>query len=248
LARTLEICVDTVTAAQAAAAAGADRIELCENLAQGGVTPSAGKISRAKAVLSIPVFVLIRPRPGDFHYRTTEFDLLLADIAWARQLGADGIVAGDMGPQGTLDEARVAALVAAADPLPLTFHRAFDQLRDPYSAIDTLARAGVARILTAGGLGTALEGKDQIASYVALADGAIKILAGGGVRPHSLEPLLQIPGLEEFHSSARGYASSPLTSYARTFLGFGEERIRQELDWATTDPATVQALKEQLLA
>ncbi|MCB0635507.1 MAG: copper homeostasis protein CutC [Lewinella sp.] len=246
MTKTLEICVDSVTAALTAAAAGADRIELCENLAQGGVTPSAGKIRLAKAALSIPVFVLVRPRPGDFHYSPAEFDLLLLDIEQAKALGADGIVAGLTGPDGELDEDLTARLVAAANPLPLTFHRAFDHLRDPLAAIDTLARLQVVRILTAGGQGQAADQLDQLQRYLDQAAGRLEILAGGGVRPHNIGALTAIPGLREFHSAARMIQPSPVAHYAKAQLGFSEERIQQELKWATVDPEMIRAMKRAL--
>jgi copper homeostasis protein len=239
----LEICVDTVTAAVTAAGAGADRLELCVNLAQGGVTPSAAKIRLTKARVGIPVFVLVRPRPGDFHYSPEEFELLLADIAQAKALGADGIVSGLAGAAGELDAARTAQLVAAAHPLPLTFHRAFDLLRDPLDAIDTLARLGVARILTAGGQGPAANHIGQLQRYLARAGGRLKLLAGGGVRPGNLRQLLAIPGLREFHSAARVDRLSPLGAYAREELGFSEARIRAELDWQEASPEMVREMK-----
>lgn len=241
--RTLEICVDTVTSAVAAARAGADRIELCENLAQGGVTPSAGKIRRAVALAGVPVFVLVRPRPGDFLYSDEEFALLLADIRLAKELGAAGIVSGAVGPQGQPDPDRTRQMVEAAGSLPFTFHRAFDHLRDPRASIDVLAGLGVARILTAGGAGTAPEGRENLAHYVEWAGGRLQVMAGGGVRPPNVEALLSIPGLREIHSSARRPYGSPMRNYARQVLGLTEEQAVRELDWAGADPEVVRALK-----
>ena len=182
--RTLEICVESVTSALNAQTGGADRIELCDNLHQGGITPGAGKIVLAKKLLHIPVFVLIRPRKGDFLYSDIEFDTLLEDIALARQLGADGIVSGALLPDGNIDLARIRLMLEAAEGLPFTFHRAFDMCRDPLRAIDELAELGVQRILRLGrgihvrGIGGAQHAAARLAGIVlqhgvnhAIADG-----------------------------------------------------------------------------
>ena len=140
--------MESVAGALAAAAAGAHRIELCADLAAGGLTPSAGLIEAVRAAVSVPVFVMVRPRAGDFLYDESEFRVMQRDVQCAREAGADGVVAGTLLASGDVDRSRLAALVEAARPLPLTFHRAFDVCADPAAAIEVLAAAGVARLLT----------------------------------------------------------------------------------------------------
>jgi copper homeostasis protein len=143
----IEACVDSVPSALAAEAGGAGRVELCDNMIEGGTGPSAGTIEEAKARLRIPVFVMIRPRGGDFLYSDVEYDVMRRDIAHARALGVDGVVLGLRDRDGNVDVARTRALVDAARPLPVTFHRAFDVARDPDRALDALLGLGVERVL-----------------------------------------------------------------------------------------------------
>jgi len=242
--RILEIAVDSIQSAAHAEEGGADRIELCENLAQGGVTPSAGKISRAKKLLQIPVFVLIRPRKADFLYSGLEFELMLEDIRLARKLGADGIVSGILTSMGHVDVARTERLVEAAWPLPFTFHRAIDMCRDPLEAVDQLAGIGVRRILTSGQRPSAAGGRDLIDRLVRRSDGRLRIMAGGGLRPGNIDQLLQIPGLEEFHASARHEVKTKMEFFGRTTMG--AEPVEEEFRWDEVDPLMVRALRRKL--
>ena len=175
----LEICCDTVQSAITAQENGADRIELCENLAQGGVTPSAAKIKLAKQHLDIPVFVLIRPRKADFLYDDIDFDIMLEDIEQAKALGADGIVSGVLLPNGEMDINRMHQLVKAAAPLPFTCHRAFDMCLNPELAIEGLIRIGVTRILTSGQEPNAVLGKKNLSKFAAIANHRLSIMACG---------------------------------------------------------------------
>lgn len=203
MTRLLEIVCTSLRDAVDAQYGGAGRIELCARLSVGGLTPSIPLLLKVKATIRIPVFVLIRPRGGDFCYSNAEFTRLLHQIADAKAHGADGIVCGALLPDDHLDVARTAQLVAAAHPLPFTFHRAFDRCQDPLTAIDRLAELGVQRILTSGQCTTAPEGIENLKAFAKYAAGRLTILVGGGVRPENLPELIQAEGLWEFHSSAR---------------------------------------------
>jgi len=181
----LEACVDSVESALSAQAGGADRVELCDNLLEGGTTPSAGLIALCCARLRIPVHVLIRPRGGDFVYSDLDLDVMRRDIAVARQHGAQGVVFGILLPNGAIDVPRTRSLIAAARPLRVTFHRAFDFTADPDQALDDLITLGVDRLLTSGQAATALEGIGMLARLVRRAAGRIAIAAGGGKDPRS---------------------------------------------------------------
>jgi len=243
---TLEICCDSVASAIAAARGGASRIELCENLAQGGVTPSAAKIRLAKEKLGIPVFVLIRPRKADFLYTGLEFEVMLEDIRQAKALGADGIVSGALNADGTIDEARTRLMVEAAHPLPFTCHRAFDMCRDPLQAIDLLAALGAKRILTSGQQPTALAGKANIRNFVQYAGPRIGIMACGELLPDNIGELLDIKGLTEFHSAARTEIRSRM-EYAGT-VNMGDEAVQDEFRWHEVDGGLVKGMWEVLCA
>ena len=158
----VEICVGDVASAIAAEAGGADRIELCDNLAVGGTTPSAGTIAESCRRLSIPVHVLIRPRGGDFIYSEPEIAVMRHDIETAKALGAAGVVLGVLTADGAIDRDQTAALIALARPLSVTFHKAFDQTAEPLEALETLIDLGVERVLTSGGRPTALEGIETL--------------------------------------------------------------------------------------
>lgn len=201
---TLEICCDSLTSALAAQAGGADRIELCSALSLDGLTPSAGLLAEVNKHLTIPVFVMIRPRGGDFCYTEDELLVMLADIRLAKELGADGIVSGPLAADGRVDVRRTRQLLAAASPLPFTFHKAFDRTPDLLEALSTLKDLGVDRILTSGGAETALAGKALLGQLQDRAGDRLRIMAGGGVRSGNMAELTAMGNLLEFHSSARG--------------------------------------------
>ncbi|MFN7119562.1 MAG: copper homeostasis protein CutC [Saprospiraceae bacterium] len=242
--RTLEICVDSIASALKAQEGGADRIELCENLAQGGVTPSAGKIAQAKRLLHIPVMVLIRPRKGDFLYSDLEFELMLDDISRAKELGADGIVSGVLHKDGSIDTVRTSWLVEAARPLPFTFHRAFDMCKDPWEAIPQLIHLHVARILTSGLRPTALEGIEHLKTFAELAGNKISILACSEVTPETVDPLLAINGLHEFHAALRRPVYSEMEF--RGLATMGDESLDEEFTWDEADLTLIKGLRAKL--
>ena len=195
----VEACLDSVPSALAAEAGGAGRIELCDNLVEGGTTPSAGTIALCKERLSIPVFVMIRPRGGEFLYSDVELEVMRRDIAHARSLGADGVVLGLLTPDGRVDVERTRALVQAARPLPVTFHRAIDVCRDPAEALEALIALGVERVLTSGQAPTAPEGAEVIARLVCRAAGRIGILPGCGIDETNAREVVARTGVEEVH-------------------------------------------------
>jgi copper homeostasis protein len=177
----VEVCVDSVEGAVAAQDGGADRVELCSDLLEGGLTPSHGTVRVARERLRIGLMVMVRPRGGDFCYSDAEFAVMREDVADAKAAGADGVVFGLLEPDGTVDRRRTAELVALARPLTVTFHRAFDMTRDPFEALDALVALGVDRVLTSGQEPSALEGIELIARLVDRAGGRMVVMPGGGI-------------------------------------------------------------------
>ncbi|KAI8465368.1 MAG: copper homeostasis protein CutC [Monoraphidium minutum] len=198
---TVEICVDSVQGCVAAAAAGAQRVELCASLVEGGVTPSHGTIKLARRALcgGTKLIVLVRPRGGDFCYSQSELEVMLEDVRACAALGADGVVSGCLTAKGDVDEPGTRLLLAEARRLGLdfTFHRAFDLSRDLSDALEQLAALGVPRVLTSGGRATALEGAEAIAGLVRQSEGRVSVLAGGGVRAANVGELLRRSGVAE---------------------------------------------------
>ena len=177
----LEVCVDSVESAVAAERGGADRVELCDNLLEGGTTPSGGAVETARALLGLKVHVMIRPRGGDFCYSPIEFDVMRRDVELAKRLGADGVVIGLLTEDATVDLERTRTLVELARPMSVTFHRAFDMARDPYQALEDLVSLGVDRVLTSGQEASVVEGLDLLAELVRRAGDRIVVMPGGGL-------------------------------------------------------------------
>ena len=196
---TFEICVDSAEAAIAAQEGGADRVELCSDLLEGGLTPSHGTLETARARLSIAIMAMVRPRGGDFCYSGVEFDVMRRDVLAAKALGADGIVLGLLLPDGTVDAERTAELVGLARPLPVTFHRAFDMTRDPFEALDALIALGVDRVLTSGQEPSVLEGLDVITALVKRAASRIAVMPGGGITARNVARIVAASGVAEVH-------------------------------------------------
>ncbi len=216
----LEICVDSVESALAAQAGGADRVELCSALFEGGLTPSAGLLQAVRDRLKIGVAAMIRPRGGDFCYSADELAVMEHDLRVAKDLGADIIVLGLLNPDGTIDAASTARLVQLARPLPVTFHRAFDMTRDPWEALNTLLDLGVERLLTSGQEVTPVEGMDLIAELVARVGDRMIVMPGGGVTERNLPKILARTKAREIHSSAGGLRESRMNfRNPRVFMG-----------------------------
>src|SRR5688572_16796189 len=187
---TIEIVVFNIESALKAQEGGADRIELCENPGEGGTTPSYGTIEIVRQNLSIDVFVMIRPRGGDFYYSNYEFHAMKRDITQCQKLSVDGVVFGILTPDGRIDKKRCKELIDRARPLRVTCHRAFDMARDPFEALEDCVEAGFDRILTSGGKLQAIQGADIIAQLVEKSAGRISIMAGSGVNEKVVEELV----------------------------------------------------------
>ncbi len=196
----VEICAYSLDSCLTAQRAGAGRIELCGGLAEGGTTPSAGLIQLARQHLTIPLYIMIRPRGGDFLYSETEFAVMQADILLSKTLGADGVVLGILQADGTVDEAQTRQLVELAHPLPVTFHRAFDMSRDPIEALEAVIRTGTIRILTSGQQPTAETGLSTLRRLTKHAAGRIEIMAGSGVSAQNAQVLIEA-GVDALHLS-----------------------------------------------
>ena len=198
----LEVCLDSLDSAVAAARGGADRIELCSAMEVGGVTPSIGLVRAVQRAVRTPLHVLVRPRPGDFVYSDEELRLMLDDVSAAREAGADGIVTGALTSKGGVHLRATARLVRAAGPLGVTFHRAFDAARDRHGALEALIDLGVRRVLTSGGASNAFRGRLEIARLVAAAKGRIAMMAGGGVELRTVARLVAETGVAEVHTGS----------------------------------------------
>lgn len=241
---TLEVCIDSVESALAAQRGGAKRVELCSGLLEGGVTPGAGLISSVRQHVNIDVFVMIRPRGGDFLYTSLEFGVMKQEIEQARLLGADGVVLGLLDEDGRVDIDRTRELVALAAPLPVTFHRAIDMSPDLPAAVLDVISTGAARILTSGGAATAVAGSAEIARMVEAANGRVSIMAGGGLNAENIAALAQVTGAREFHSSARAAVPSRVR-FRKEGLSLGDVPDR-EYSLFQTQESKVRALLDSL--
>lgn len=233
---TLEIAANSLESALAAQAGGADRVELCENLGEGGATPSYGTLALARDRLRIPLYVLIRPRGGDFVYSPAEWEVMRRDVELCVHLGCDGVVVGALDARGGVDVDGCAALVQAAGPLGVTFHRAFDCVADPAAALEAVIGLGCERLLTSGRADSAPAGVSAIAALAAQANGRIALMAGAGVTPDTLQMLAQRAGVAEFHASAKAYLPG----------AGGPAPAGLEPGFWRTDAALVRRLRERL--
>lgn len=207
---TLEICAGDIESAIAARDGGAQRIELCSALGEGGITPSAGMAAEA-ALLGIKVHALIRPRGGDFLYSDAEVRTMVTDIKIFKQLGIDGVVIGCLTPNGNIDLNACSKLIDAAQDMSVTFHRAFDRCRNPQQALEEIISLGCNRLLTSGQAPTALLGKDTIRDLVKQANGRITIMPGCGVNATNAAEILSYTGASEIHASASTDIKSRMT-------------------------------------
>ncbi|HWV64572.1 copper homeostasis protein CutC [Chitinophaga sp.] len=205
---TLEICAGSVASCIAAEEGGANRIELCDNLLEGGTTPSYGTIALAREKVKIDLYPIIRPRGGDFLYSDLEFEVMKRDIELSKQLGCNGVVIGILTPDGRVDKKRCKILVDLAWPMGVTFHRAFDMTDNPFEALEDIISIGCERILTSGARNTALEGAVLLKELVERANDRIAIMAGSGVRAANIAQLITATGVTEYHTSAKAYEES----------------------------------------
>jgi copper homeostasis protein len=194
-----EICVDSVAGVRAAKVAGADRVELCAALLEGGITPSRGMMRQARGIDGIGLNVMIRPRGGDFLFDDDEMSTMLSDVEIAKAEGADGVVIGLLTSEGEVDVARTRELISLARPLSVTFHRAFDMTRDPFQAIETLIGLGIDRVLSSGQEATVLEGLPLLAELIDRAGDRIVVMPGGGITSRNVERIVSAIKPREIH-------------------------------------------------
>jgi copper homeostasis protein len=237
----IEIATSDFVTTRAAVEGGADRVELCANLAEGGVTPSLGTIKQCRTAFTVSLFPIIRPRGGDFLYTEEEYEIMLQDVILCKELGCDGVVIGMLNADGSIDVKRTASLVQAAYPLGVTFHRAFDRCRDPFEALEQLISIGCERILTSGQQPAAPDGVDLIAELNKVADHRIIIMPGSGVRRENIRELADKTGCLEFHSSLRGKEKSKMEFVHPAFASSQESYMNNAID-----PNEVKALKQAL--
>lgn len=204
----IEVCLESVADVLAAQQAGADRVELCADLVEGGITPSIGSIELATQRASIPVMAMIRPRGGDFLYSQLEFEVMLADVAAARRAGAAGVVFGVLTADGEVDRERTARLLDAARPMRVTFHRAFDMAREPMAALATLIELGVDRVLSSGREAAAPAGLPLLRRLVEAAGDRIVVMPGAGIDAANIAEVHRATGARELHFAAFAKAAS----------------------------------------
>lgn len=228
----LEIGTYSVEGAIAAQSGGANRVELCSSLPEGGTTPSAAAIELSRRKLSIDLNIMIRPRGGDFCYSTVEFETMEKDIEVAKSYGAHGVVLGILLPDGRVDVERTSMLVDLAVPMSVTFHRAFDMTFDPVSALEDIIRCGIDRILTSGQKDSAPEGIETIKKLVELAGDRIIIMPGSGINEHTVLDLAVATGAKEFHMSAKKRTDGKM-EYRKTGISMGGKGEDEFHQWIT---------------
>ncbi|MCA0013064.1 copper homeostasis protein CutC [Mesorhizobium sp. B292B1B] len=236
----IEICVEGIDGLLAAQAGGADRVELCASLVEGGITPSLGTVRAALDQAIVPFHVMVRPRGGDFLYSETEYRSMLADVAALRDLGVSGVVFGCLTAQGTIDERRMSELTEAAGGLNVTCHRAFDMTRDPAEALEALIRCKVGRVLTSGQRDTAMEGLSLLADLVRQGGDRIVILGCGGLDLGNIAEVRQRTGLSEMHFAALKEVPSAMR-YRNPKVGMGGSDLDREYRNTLTDTPLVAA-------
>lgn len=206
----IEVCIDSVASALAAERGGAQRVELCSDLLEGGITPSCGLLGVVRSSVSIDVYPIIRPRPGDFCYSEQEFETMCRDIEFARREGADGVVLGILKTDGHVDIERTRQLVELAQPLSVTFHRAFDMSADLFRSLEDVCETGAARVLTSGGEQECLHGIDTVARLVKTSRGRIKVMAGGRIGINNAATIIERTGVTELHVGLATPVTSPM--------------------------------------
>lgn len=236
----LEVCVDSVESAASAARGGATRLELCANLVIGGTSPDEDLFRMVRERVDIPVRVLLRPRFGDFLYSDDEFELLRRQVRRFAALGADGVVIGVLRPDGTLDEARMAELIALAGGCGVTLHRAFDVCRDPFEALEAAGRLGVDTILTSGQQAACAQGAGLLRELVGRSGGRPQILVGAGVSADVIRTLQPATGANAFHLSAKRTEDSRM-AFRREGVPMGLPGISEFEVWRCDEDAVRRA-------
>ncbi|MGM9475701.1 copper homeostasis protein CutC [Pedobacter sp. GSP4] len=237
----LEVCANSYASALAAQNGGAIRVELCDNLAEGGTTPSYAQIALAKKNLTIQIWPIIRPRGGDFLYTDIEFELMKEDIKICKSLNCDGIVTGILKDDGSIDTERCATLIELAKPMSVAFHRAFDMSNDMDKALEDLIALNIKRVLTSGAASSAILGAEKLADLVKKANGRISIMPGAGVNKANIQELIEKTGAKQFHASAKEFVASKM-EYRNTGAKMGS--IEDEYQYELTSVEKVKALTE----
>jgi copper homeostasis protein len=243
----LEICVDSIYAATVAQNAGADRIELCANLNDGGTTPSYGMIVQCRKKISIPIHVMIRPRSGDFLFDDNEFEEMKADISIAKKLKAEGVVIGMLTENGEVDIERTTELVRIAYPLHVTFHRAFDMATDPFQALEDIMEAGCNTLLTSGHRQTALDGAELIYKLGLKAGNKINIMAGSGITDKNILELALKTKTKCFHASAKKSVESNML-FKNNNINLGSIINYNEYQKRSVDADMIKNIKQKLFS
>lgn len=240
----LEICVESVEAAMAAEAGGAQRIELCSSLNEGGLTPSVGMMCAVRSSVKISVHAMIRPRAGDFLYSEREIAAMREDIAAAANCGMEGVALGLLDVDGNVDVARTWELIERARPMEVTFHRAIDMALDVEGALEDVIRAGADRILTSGAEPTAMQGRNHIHKLIQTSSGRIRVMVGGGVRADNVRQIAQATHALEYHASLRRTMPSSIR-YQRRKIHLGNMGV-DEYAHNIVRAADVRALRKAL--
>jgi len=240
----IEVAAFTPNAAIAACEAGANRIELCSGYAEGGLSPSIATIAWVKENVPLPVHVMVRPRIGDFVYNPAEKQIMLRDIAYCRQQGVEGIVAGALLANAEIDECFTKELVQAAHPMQVTFHRAFDLCPNPDKALNVLLKCRVHRVLTSGGEKSCVEGLQTIKRLLEKAAGKIIIMPGGGINPGNIYEILALDGISEIHLSGKRLVQSKMNQNSGISLTSSGEV--NDYHWYECDPEIIKQVKQGL--
>lgn len=243
----VEIVVYNIGSALKAQEGGADRIELCDSPGDGGTTPSYGTIELVRQNVSMDVFVMIRPRGGDFFYSSYEFHAMKRDISQCQKLSVDGVVFGILNPDGTIDKKRCQELIKQIRPLKVTCHRAFDMTRDPFEALEDCIEVGFDRILTSGQQPQAIQGTALLAELVKKANGRISIMPGSGVNEGTVSEIISTTGAKEIHFSAMAFGESEMIYRNTNIAGMGSDE-GSEFKLRTVDPLRVRKIRELAVA
>lgn len=237
----IEIATADFTTTKSAVEGGADRIELCAALTEGGITASYGTIKKCRETFQVQLYPIIRTRSGDFLYSDEEFEIMMNDVKFCKELGCDGVVIGLLNKDGSIDIKRTSKLIELAYPLEVTFHRAFDRCKDPFEAMEQLIELGCQRILTSGQQPAAPEGMDLIMQLVKAADERIIIMPGSGVRKENIKELAEKTQATEFHSSLKAKQKTNMEFIHPAFAGSAESYTNPAID-----PEEVKALRTAL--
>ena len=240
---TIEIVVYNIASALKAQEGGADRVELCDNPGDGGTTPSYGTIELVRQNVSLDVYVMIRPRGGDFYYSSYEFHAMKRDISQCQKLSVDGFVFGILNPDGTIDKKRCKELITKVRPLKVTCHRAFDMTRDPFEALEDCIEVGFDRILTSGQQAQAAKGAKLIGELIKKANGRIAIMPGSGVNEDTVTEIIATSGAKEIHFAAAAFGESEMIFRNPQIAGMGSDE-GSEFKLRIVDPKRIRKIRE----